>query len=94
MRPDHLKRSKKAGLLPGSLIHLGNTYAEKPKITLTRYNETFFSEKEISSFAALGAHKDEAEILWIAMDGLQNIELLDQELQTGQKLKIQKQELP
>ncbi len=78
MRPDHLKRSKKAGLLPGSLIHLGNTYAEKPKITLTRYNETFFSEKEISSFAALGVQKDEPGIIWIAMDGLQNTELLEE----------------
>ncbi len=78
MRPGHLKRSKKAGLLPGSLIHLGNTYTEKPKITLTRYNETSFSEKEINSFAALGAQKDEPGIIWIAVDGLQNTELLEE----------------
>ncbi len=78
MRPGHLKRSKKAGLLPGSLIHIGNTYAEKPQITLIRYNETFFSEKEISSFAALRAQKDEQGILWIDMSGLQNIELLEE----------------
>ncbi len=78
MRTAHAKRSKKAGLLPGSLIHIGKTYAEKPKITLTSYNETSFSEKEISSLAAIRAHKDEPGILWIAVDGLQNTELLEE----------------
>jgi magnesium transporter len=78
MRPGHLKRSKKAGLLPGSLIHVGNTYVEKSKITFTRYNETSYSEKEISSFAALRAEKDEPGIIWIAIDGLQDTALLEE----------------
>ena len=78
MRSNHLKRSKKAGLLPGSLIHIGNTYAEKAKITLTRYDETFFSQKEISSLAALRAQKDEPGITWITIDGLHNTELLEE----------------
>ncbi len=78
MRTGHVKRSKKAGLLPGSLIHIGKTYAEKPKITLIRYNEASFAEKEISSLAAIRTHKDEPGILWIAVDGLQNTELLEE----------------
>lgn len=76
MRSGHLKRSKKAGLLPGSLVHVGYTYVEKSKITLTRYNETFYEEEEISSFAALGTGKDEQVITWITIEGLQNTELL------------------
>jgi magnesium transporter len=78
MRPGHLKRSKKAGLLPGSLIHVGKTYAEKSKITVTRYNETSYSETEISSLAELGAAKDEQVTTWITIDGLQNTELLEE----------------
>jgi magnesium transporter len=78
MRLGHLRRSKKAGLLPGSLIHIGHTYTEKSKITLTRYNETFYAEKEISSFAALREEKDEPGIIWIAIDGLQNTTLLEE----------------
>ena len=78
MRSGHLKRSKKTGLLPGSLIHIGKTYAEKPKISLIRYSETFFSEKEISSVTAIRAEKEEPGITWIAIDGLQNTELLEE----------------
>lgn len=78
MRPGHLKRSKKAGLLPGSLIHVGKTYADKSKITFTSYNETFYSEKEIGSFAALGDPKDEQVTTWITIDGLQNTSLLEE----------------
>lgn len=78
MRSGSLKRSKKAGLLPGSLIHVGHTYAEKSKITLVRYNETFYEEKEIGSLAALGARKGEQVITWITIDGLQDIELLQE----------------
>lgn len=78
MRSSQLKRSKKAGLLPGSLIHIGNTYAEKSKITLIRYSETFYSGKEISSLAETRAEKDEPGITWIAIDGLQNTKLLEE----------------
>ncbi|MEN6373238.1 MAG: magnesium/cobalt transporter CorA [Smithella sp.] len=78
MRPGHLKRSKKAGLLPGSLIHVGHTYTEKSKITLIRYNEASYLEKEISSPATLGAPKDEQTITWITVDGLQDTELMEE----------------
>ena len=51
MRSKFQKRSKKTGLSPGSLIHVGSRYTEKSKITLIRYDETFFAEKEISQLA-------------------------------------------
>jgi len=78
MRSGRLKRSKKAGLLPGSLIHVGRTYTEKPKITLIRYNEASYQEKEIASPAALGAPPDEQTITWITVDGLQDTELMEE----------------
>jgi magnesium transporter len=77
MRSGHLKRSKKAGLLPGSLIHIGNTYAEKSKITLINYDESNFLEKEIISSADLRAEKDKLGITWINIDGLQDTKLLE-----------------
>lgn len=78
MRSGRLKRSKKAGLLPGSLIHVGHTYTEKPKITLIRYTEASYREKEIGSPAALGAPPDEQTITWITVDGLQDTELMEE----------------
>ena len=58
MRSKFQKRSKKTGLAPGSLIHVGNKYAEKSKITLIRYDETFFEEKEIGQIADFHGEKD------------------------------------
>ena len=66
----HHKRSKKAGLSPGSLIHVGREYAEKSKITLIRYTETIFVEKEITATAALLNEKKSEGIIWINIDGL------------------------
>jgi magnesium transporter len=51
MRAKFQKRSKKAGFSPGSLIHIGNRYAEKSKITLIRYDETFYWEKHLDTLA-------------------------------------------
>jgi magnesium transporter len=49
MKSAQQKRSKKAGLSPGSLIHVGRDYAQKAITTLIRYNETAFVEKKIIS---------------------------------------------
>ncbi|MEN6622674.1 MAG: magnesium/cobalt transporter CorA [Smithella sp.] len=78
MRPGHSKRSKKTGLLPGSLVYIGKPYDEKSKITLVRYNEEFYSEKEISSLAHLGLEKEENVITWITVDGLQDTAMLEE----------------
>lgn len=78
MSPDHSKRSKKTGLLPGSLVYIGKSYAEKSKITHIRYNETFYSEKEIHSLASLGIQKEEEAITWITVDGLQDTAMLEE----------------
>jgi magnesium transporter len=77
MRTSSLKRSKKAGLLPGSLIHIGETYADKSKISLINYDESNFSEKEISSSDNLRIEKDKQGITWINIDGLQDTKLLE-----------------
>lgn len=71
------KRSKKAGLSPGTLIHIGDTYVEKSKITVIRYDENFFDEKELSSVADLSGEKDKPGKLWINIDGLQDVALLE-----------------
>ncbi len=70
------KRSKKAGLDPGSLIHIGNTYVEKSRMTLFRYDEASWVEKEIKSVAESREEKDRPGILWLNIDGLHDVELL------------------
>ena len=77
MRSKLQKRSQKTGLAPGSLIHVGSRYTEKSKITLIRYDETFFAEKEISSIADFRSEKDKQGIAWLNIDGLQDIKLFE-----------------
>jgi magnesium transporter len=41
------RRSKKAGLAPGTLVHIGDHKTEKIKITLIDYDEVQLEEKEL-----------------------------------------------
>ncbi len=77
MRSKFQKRSKKTGLAPGSLVHIGSKYVEKSKINLIRYSETFFEEKEISSIKDFCFENDKKEIAWLNVDGLQDIKLFE-----------------
>lgn len=78
MRTTMKKRSKKAGLGPGALIHIGNTYADQSRIIMARYDETSFAEKEIRSVSELQKEKDLPGILWVNIDGLQDVKLLEE----------------
>jgi magnesium transporter len=71
MKSVRQKRSKKTGLSPGALVHVGREYEEKSKITLIRYNETIFEEKEVASIPDLLREKNNEGIVWINVDGLE-----------------------
>lgn len=43
------KRAKKAGLPPGTLIHIGEKKTDEIKITAVDYDETLFQEKELKT---------------------------------------------
>jgi len=77
MRSKIKKRSKKTGLSPGSLVHVGSQYTEKSKINLIRYDETFFEEKEISSIKDFQPEKEKKGITWLNIEGLQDIKLFE-----------------
>ncbi len=71
------KRSKKAGLSPGTLIHIGEKKAETLKITVMEYDEAHFQEKEMKTVEECFAFKDAPGITWIDIDGLHQIEILE-----------------
>ena len=43
------KRSKKIGLAPGTLVHIGEGKVVPPRITIIDYDETRFEEREIQA---------------------------------------------
>lgn len=64
------KRSKKAGLPPGSLVHIGKEKTEKVRITLMDYNEKQYQEKEVATVEECFPFKDTPTVTWINIDGI------------------------
>ena len=71
------KRSKKAGLPPGTLVHIGEKKAETLKITIMDYDEVHFEEKEIKTIDECIIFKDKPTVTWINIDGLHQVEILE-----------------
>ncbi len=71
------RRSKKAGLAPGALVHIGEKKAEKVRITLIDYDESEFQEKEVEKIEKCFPFKDKPTVTWINIDGLHNTELIE-----------------
>jgi magnesium transporter len=71
------KRSKKAGLPPGTLIHIGERKTEEIKITIMDYDETQFNEKEAKTFEKCFPYKGRPTVTWINIDGIHQVEALE-----------------
>lgn len=72
------KRSTKAGLPPGSLVHVGMPSGQATKITVFHYNDQHFEESSVDNVDALqrqdlGNHM----VNWVNMDGLENVMMLE-----------------
>jgi len=80
MRVEMLKlnhrRSRKAGLPPGSLVHVGEKKSERTKITIMDYDGKAFQEKEAKSVEDCFSFKETATVTWINIDGVHDSELV------------------
>ncbi len=78
----HLKKirksSKKAGLPPGALVHVGEKKIEKAVISVVDYNSERVIEKTIESLEACLPLKELPTVTWINIDGLHDIDLIEQ----------------
>ncbi len=68
------KRSKKAGLPPGSLIHIGEKKDEKAKMTILDYDEAHVQEKEVETVEECFVFKDQPTVTWIDVDRIDDVE--------------------
>lgn len=64
------RRSSKAGLPPGTLVHLGRHVAEKANFTVINYNESTLRIKETSSLEECLSLIDPSMITWINIDAI------------------------
>ena len=70
------RRSKKAGLPPGSLVLVGKRRMKKVEISLVDYDETTFEEREISQLDECIPYKHSPTVTWINVNGLHNIDTI------------------
>ena len=71
------KRSKKAGLPPGTLIHIGEKKVEEPKITIFDYDDQHVEEKEVKTIEECFVFKDKPTVTWINVEGIHRIETVE-----------------
>ena len=72
------KKSKKAGLPPGTLVHIGKKRMEKVKITIIDYDEEHLQEKDAKSIKECFPYKDKPSVTWINVDGLHEIKVIEE----------------
>lgn len=70
------KRSRKAGLPPGTLIHIGERRTEHVKLTVIDYDEKHLEEKEIKRVEECFAFKTKRTVTWINVEGVHDTEII------------------
>jgi magnesium transporter len=76
--PRFIKRvSKKIGLVPGALVHVGKKRIEKVRIRLIDYDEAQLQEKEPKTIEECFPFKDLPTVTWVNIDGLHDIRIME-----------------
>jgi magnesium transporter len=71
------RASKKIGLAPGTLVHVGEKTTEEVQITLIDYDATHFQEKVIEAIEESFPFKEEPTVTWINIDGLHEVGVIE-----------------
>lgn len=69
--------SKKAGLPPGTLIHIGKKRANKVQISVIDYTENTFREFKCDKIEEVFDYKNTDSVSWINIDGIHDTEIID-----------------
>ncbi len=71
------ERSKKAGLPPGSLVHVGEKKIAESRITLIDYDEGHFEERQVQQVEKCFRFRETPTVTWINVEGLHQVEILE-----------------
>ncbi len=70
------KRSRKAGLPPGSLIHIGERKADSPRITIIDYDEQTVTQRDAAGVDECIIFRERPSVTWINVEGLHDVSIL------------------
>ena len=71
------KSPRKAGLPPGTLVHVGEKKVEKARITVMDYDERTFQEKEVAAVEECFEFKETSTVTWINVEGLHDVAIIE-----------------
>jgi len=71
------ERSKKAGMPPGSLVHIGEKKSERIRITVCEYDDQHFQEKELVKLEECFGFQEEPTVTWVHVEGIHQVEALE-----------------
>lgn len=97
------KVSQKAGLPPGTLVHVGERKVDRARIHAVHYDGTILQEKDLETPGECLGYKDLPTLTWVNVDGLHEVDLiqgigecfdlhplvLEDIVQTGQRPKVE-----
>ena len=69
--------SEKAGMPPGSLVHVGDVQEAEPRITLVDYSKDDVEELAIQSVDEILKYKDSDTVTWVIIEGLANVAIVE-----------------
>jgi magnesium transporter len=71
------KSSKKPGLAPGTLVHVGEKKVEKIRIRMIDFDVTNLEERELESVDECFPYVDKPTVTWINIDGLHDVDIIE-----------------
>jgi magnesium transporter len=70
------KSSKKAGLSPGTLLHVGERKVDDINITIMDYDEAHLREKVVDTIDTCGQFTETDSITWINISGIHDVDMI------------------
>ena len=71
------RRSQKAGLPPGTLMHIGERMLESVRITIIDYDQEHLQERQVDKIDDCFGLKSTPTVSWINIDGLHDVEVIE-----------------
>jgi len=68
--------SRKAGLPPGSLVHVGEVRETQTRISIVDYNKDILEEQTVESIEQILQCRERDTVTWVNIEGLGNVELI------------------
>lgn len=69
--------SDKAGMAPGTLVHVGDVFEAESSMSLIDYSKETMIEKTIYSVDELLEYKEKETVTWVNIEGLRDVKLIE-----------------